>query len=42
MSTLNWVLAGVAFVLWVGTAIWFFRDMVRQAWIERHDKWFRD
>ena len=42
MSRLNWILAGVSALFWGVAFVWFFRGMIRQAWAERHDKWFRD
>ena len=42
MTTLNWALAGLCVLCWGGAATWYFRHMIRDAWLARNDKWFRD
>ncbi len=41
MTLLNWLLGIAAALMWGGVFIYYFRDMIYQAWVARNDKWFR-
>ena len=42
MTALNWVLGILTLLFWGGAALWYFRKIIQQAWVQRNDKWFRD
>lgn len=41
MTWLNWTLALVSAVVWIGPLLWYFWEPISNYWVRRHDKWFR-
>ena len=42
MTRLNWILGALCIVIWGGSFAYYFRDIVKNAWRTRNDKWFRN